>query len=149
MRSTFALSVKCGTSIVPPLIVSTFGSVDQMKCRTPASFAALTAANACLDSSLPASQALVTRKTPCAPANAAFSVSGRLRSAATTSSPSFGCLAGSRVNARTLNWPRSEEHTSELQSRQYLVCRLLLEKKKKKASPEPTPSQSKKKIIKT
>src|SRR3712207_8367583 len=27
---------------------------------------------------------------------------------------------------------RSEEHTSELQSRQYLVCRLLLEKKKKK-----------------
>src|SRR3712207_8503739 len=28
--------------------------------------------------------------------------------------------------------PRSEEHTSELQSRQYLVCRLLLEKKKNK-----------------
>src|SRR5438445_8330258 len=26
-------------------------------------------------------------------------------------------------------WRRSEEHTSELQSRQYLVCRLLLEKK--------------------
>src|SRR3712207_8418348 len=31
--------------------------------------------------------------------------------------------------------PRSEEHTSELQSRQYLVCRLLLEKKKKKIYP--------------
>src|SRR3712207_8474873 len=29
-----------------------------------------------------------------------------------------------------VNWFRSEEHTSELQSRQYLVCRLLLEKKK-------------------
>src|SRR3712207_7140447 len=29
---------------------------------------------------------------------------------------------------------RSEEHTSELQSRQYLVCRLLLEKKKKKTA---------------
>src|SRR3712207_7947709 len=29
---------------------------------------------------------------------------------------------------------RSEEHTSELQSRQYLVCRLLLEKKKKTKS---------------
>src|SRR3712207_7992842 len=28
---------------------------------------------------------------------------------------------------------RSEEHTSELQSRQYLVCRLLLEKKKRRA----------------
>src|SRR3712207_8181845 len=32
------------------------------------------------------------------------------------------------------NVARSEEHTSELQSRQYLVCRLLLEKKKKKQS---------------
>src|SRR3712207_7366077 len=31
--------------------------------------------------------------------------------------------------------PRSEEHTSELQSRQYLVCRLLLEKKKIKIPP--------------
>src|SRR5258707_12003532 len=31
---------------------------------------------------------------------------------------------------------RSEEHTSELQSRQYLVCRLLLEKKKKKKTIE-------------
>src|SRR2546425_1803111 len=30
---------------------------------------------------------------------------------------------------------RSEEHTSELQSLAYLVCRLLLEKKKKKSSP--------------
>src|SRR3712207_7718427 len=34
------------------------------------------------------------------------------------------------VNPRQLAL-RSEEHTSELQSRQYLVCRLLLEKKKK------------------
>src|SRR3712207_7764592 len=31
---------------------------------------------------------------------------------------------------QTVKTPRSEEHTSELQSRQYLVCRLLLEKKK-------------------
>src|SRR3712207_8152740 len=31
---------------------------------------------------------------------------------------------------RHLEGERSEEHTSELQSRQYLVCRLLLEKKK-------------------
>src|SRR3712207_8055028 len=35
------------------------------------------------------------------------------------------CLAPGLVDLR-----RSEEHTSELQSRQYLVCRLLLEKKK-------------------
>src|SRR3712207_7526893 len=32
---------------------------------------------------------------------------------------------------------RSEEHTSELQSRQYLVCRLLLEKKKPESQPRP------------
>src|SRR3712207_7543433 len=39
-----------------------------------------------------------------------------------------------RVNESTdladIHYVRSEEHTSELQSRQYLVCRLLLEKKK-------------------
>src|SRR6266436_10165509 len=37
--------------------------------------------------------------------------------------------AGPTPNA----WARSEEHTSELQSRLHLVCRLLLEKKKKTA----------------
>src|SRR3712207_7576481 len=35
------------------------------------------------------------------------------------------------VDLSTDEIQRSEEHTSELQSRQYLVCRLLLEKKKK------------------
>src|SRR5258707_2895561 len=38
---------------------------------------------------------------------------------------------GVRVHGRGGD-QRSEEHTSELQSRQYLVCRLLLEKKKKR-----------------
>src|SRR3712207_8043109 len=38
----------------------------------------------------------------------------------------------SRLQQRTA---RSEEHTSELQSRQYLVCRLLLEKKHKTLDP--------------
>src|SRR3712207_7676892 len=38
----------------------------------------------------------------------------------------YGVLGGIGLGAA-----RSEEHTSELQSRQYLVCRLLLEKKKK------------------
>src|SRR3712207_8099619 len=57
----------------------------------------------------------------------------------------IGLLAGGLVLATTLGaavvahlvtglpWPaafRSEEHTSELQSRQYLVCRLLLDKRK-------------------
>src|SRR3712207_8576023 len=39
-------------------------------------------------------------------------------------------LAARPVAARRARLARSEEHTSELQSRQYLVCRLLLEKKK-------------------
>src|SRR2546422_1150002 len=37
-----------------------------------------------------------------------------------------------RVRGGSLGGTRSEEHTSELQSRLHLVCRLLLEKKKKK-----------------
>src|SRR2546430_5859221 len=37
-------------------------------------------------------------------------------------------------------WPRSEEHTSELQSQSNLVCRLLLEKKKKKNKMTLTPA---------
>src|SRR5205823_14734620 len=43
---------------------------------------------------------------------------------------------GGRARARGLELrrARSEEHTSELQSLAYLVCRLLLEKKKKKSS---------------
>src|SRR3712207_6953063 len=41
-------------------------------------------------------------------------------------------LRGERVVERCRDVARSEEHTSELQSRQYLVCRLLLEKKKKR-----------------
>src|SRR2546422_7902598 len=42
--------------------------------------------------------------------------------------PAFGWLCARLPRARLL--PRSEEHTSELQSRLHLVCRLLLEKKK-------------------
>src|SRR5947209_15519488 len=47
----------------------------------------------------------------------------------------FKCTVLFAVDANGIidpnNQKRSEEHTSELQSRQYLVCRLLLEKKKK------------------
>src|SRR3712207_8183394 len=51
--------------------------------------------------------------------------------------PTIRANEGDRVRINFLNQgshPRSEEHTSELQSRQYLVCRLLLEKKKKNNS---------------
>src|SRR5690554_7029147 len=49
--------------------------------------------------------------------------------------PSFNELYYSQVGNKALSpeeSSRSEEHTSELQSRPHLVCRLLLEKKKKK-----------------
>src|SRR3712207_8541378 len=54
------------------------------------------------------------------------------RISSTGSTPSSESLPPSSL--RRIAWgnsSRSEEHTSELQSRQYLVCRLLLEKKKK------------------
>src|SRR3712207_7793319 len=41
-------------------------------------------------------------------------------------------VTGAPAHRAAVEEPRSEEHTSELQSRQYLVCRLLLEKKKNK-----------------
>src|SRR3712207_8810618 len=47
-----------------------------------------------------------------------------------------GCLPwSSRQTAVRRGRPRSEEHTSELQSRQYILCRLLLAKKKHSRSP--------------
>src|SRR3712207_7015787 len=42
-----------------------------------------------------------------------------------------GVPVGKTGKTNLIKVSRSEEHTSELQSRQYLVCRLLLEKKKK------------------
>src|SRR3712207_8577870 len=45
-----------------------------------------------------------------------------------------GGAGGRRECERQDRGDRSEEHTSELQSRQYLVCRLLLEKKKHTAT---------------
>src|SRR5476651_2762240 len=52
-------------------------------------------------------------------------------------------LVGAARSARgVVLKPRSEEHTSELQSRQYLVCRLLLEKKKTTIKPAPNQTKS-------
>src|SRR3712207_7275216 len=71
-----------------------------------------------------------------------------LHAAGTRDDGLIGGLSGDRISAvlrakadsawhlheltRDHDLTRSEEHTSELQSRQYLVCRLLLEKKKNK-----------------
>src|SRR3712207_7636125 len=57
---------------------------------------------------------------------------GRRRSGAAGSADSPGSPSVSAADPGPRR--RSEEHTSELQSRQYLVCRLLLEKKKKKST---------------
>src|SRR3712207_7574421 len=46
-----------------------------------------------------------------------------------------------RAGALAARHARSEEHTSELQSRQYLVCRLLLEKKKRTKPEHPSLQQ--------
>src|SRR2546422_4364540 len=68
---------------------------------------------------------------PCAPEN---SFSARKSN---TRLFSFS-LAGRNVRPRVAAFQRSEEHTSELQSRLHLVCRLLLEKKKKIRTEEQT-----------
>src|SRR3712207_7058512 len=67
-----------------------------------------------LDARTPAGSSQARARGPAAFAGGRFGVGGRL-----------GHRHAVVVCAR-----RSEEHTSELQSRQYLVCRLLLEKKK-------------------
>src|SRR3712207_8558301 len=59
----------------------------------------------------------------------------RRGSSGTSQAAGFGLGAArsrgqSSTSPKPAAWERSEEHTSELQSRQYLVCRLLLEKKK-------------------
>src|SRR2546425_8049022 len=56
--------------------------------------------------------------------------------ASTSDKPAAGKGSSSRSQASrgSARRPRSEEHTSELQSLAYLVCRLLLEKKKKQIS---------------
>src|SRR3712207_7540449 len=43
----------------------------------------------------------------------------------------YSCIDRGYYSSGARGYVRSEEHTSELQSRQYLVCRLLLEKKKR------------------
>src|SRR5215203_7023511 len=84
-------------------------------CRCSATVAAISAPKPATDT---ASCTTSRRPVRCTLASTrALSHGHRVRRSSTSASMSF--LA------------RSEEHTSELQSRQYLVCRLLLEKKKK------------------
>src|SRR5258707_8561209 len=71
-----------------------------------------------------------TARSPASETGAANAPSQRARSDAPPIQRNFKsrqCIAPRSLARRV----RSEEHTSELQSRQYLVCRLLLEKKNK------------------
>src|SRR3712207_7646942 len=52
------------------------------------------------------------------------------RTTSSSSGETSGLIARGGTGSSDTCLSRSEEHTSELQSRQYLVCRLLLEKKK-------------------
>src|SRR3712207_8540683 len=58
----------------------------------------------------------------------------RFATSCSSSSSCFSSVFSRREPAIMCATSRSEEHTSELQSRQYLVCRLLLEKKNKPIS---------------
>src|SRR3712207_8995054 len=80
------------------------------------------------------------RSTKATEAGSVRSLSGLLRPPGTTTASKSAAISGlTRASTGNLSsrsrpsmpW-RSEEHTSELQSRQYLVCRLLLEKKNKR-----------------
>src|SRR2546425_5722653 len=74
----------------------------------------------------------LSRPPPLAPSAGPATSSQSTAAAAASQAPPRG-TAGDRVSQAEDRRPRerSEEHTSELQSLAYLVCRLLLEKKKK------------------
>src|SRR5205823_11485432 len=72
----------------------------------------------------PSTTATSCRSTPVRSANLAAAASASERTAS-------ACSAMGAVLSGSVVVTRSEEHTSELQSLAYLVCRLLLEKKKK------------------
>src|SRR3712207_8388547 len=67
--------------------------------------------------------AVPSAATTSAAVSAAYPVPGPTRQESTTCTGTEDCSAASDADSQ-----RSEEHTSELQSRQYIVCRLLLEK---------------------
>src|SRR3712207_7720185 len=75
---------------------------------------------------------LVERLLPPVPVDEVVPVGDQVPERAAVVAERHAALHAARALARELGLrqDRSEEHTSELQSRQYLVCRLLLEKKK-------------------
>src|SRR2546429_2683988 len=64
-------------------------------------------------------RSLANRSSSCVTSRASYALSA-----------TFAAIAPDRLRSAAVARTRSEEHTSELQSRLHLVCRLLLEKKK-------------------
>src|SRR3712207_8208291 len=83
-----------------------------------------------LHDALPICSALRGRSGPAASPPVGRCCSSRRSRASAAIQGRRRCWAGRSPAAHRRRSSRSEEHTSELQSRQYLVCRLLLEKKK-------------------
>src|SRR3712207_7013573 len=81
-----------------------------------------------LHDALPISPAIAARASAGAASGRASRTAGTSQS--TSSTPFGGAKTRSPLTQSVGPVMRSEEHTSELQSRQYLVCRLLLEKQK-------------------
>src|SRR3712207_8928059 len=81
-----------------------------------------------LHDALPISRGTLESATKLRPSGSRKRASGRRFP---SSVRSVCCSSKSTCSVMPAISTRSEEHTSELQSRQYLVCRLLLEKKKK------------------
>src|SRR2546425_8875000 len=80
----------------------------------------------------------------------AFEAASRARSASSLRGPSrnSSTVSPERTDSGSVSTgSRSEEHTSELQSLAYLVCRLLLEKKKKKKNQDNKHEKTSLKII--
>src|SRR5437870_11485685 len=94
-------------------------------CSVPAS------TNVSIRSTLPATSPVERRYSVIA-ALASRSRIGRWLKGSGNTAPSTKCRYFSIAAPDGMNRARSEEHTSELQSRGHLVCRLLLEKKKEK-----------------
>src|SRR3712207_7503931 len=80
-----------------------------------------------LHDALPISRTVVRTVSSCSETSTRTRTSSTMRACLAISSSCAISGASTVTSLKT----RSEEHTSELQSRQYLVCRLLLEKKKK------------------
>src|SRR5258708_21755936 len=89
------------------------------------------------------------------PRSTLFPYTTLFRSNISSTSPIARCRCSSVPSLETIpadscpRWDRSEEHTSELQSPDHLVCRLLLEKKKTKSRPIQTSASQKIKLAST